>query len=154
MPNFNEIADQRVGDVERPALMPIGTYVWAVTKVPSRDTISDGRFEVVDFMCKCVQAGEDADPDAIEEFGDITNVSMRHRFMFNTEDKNAFERSLFNLKRFLEEHLQIDGAEDMSINEALNASVNCHFLGEVGWRPDRNDPEIQYAEIRRTAPVS
>lgn len=154
MPNFNEIADQRVGDVERPALMPIGSYVWAVIKVPSRDTISDGRFEVVDFSCKCVAPGEDADPDAIEEFGDVTNVNMRHRFMFNTEDKNAFDRSLFNLKRFLEEHLQIDGASDMSINEALNAAVNCQFLGEVGWRPDRNDPEIQYAEIRRTAPVA
>lgn len=153
MVNFADIANNTsVDDIERPPLVPIGTYTFMVEKVPERGNVGQGRFDTVDFVLKVVEASEDVDPDDVQEFGDITNVRIRHRFMFNTEDEAAFKRALFNLKRFLEDHLQVE-TKGMGLNEAIDSSVGHQCLGEVKWRPDQNDPEVQYVEIKRTAPV-
>lgn len=153
MMNFNDALNVKMDEIERPPLLPLGTYRWMVEKVPSFDTIADGRFDVVDFQLKCMGAEEDVDADDIKAYGDITNARMRHRFMFNKEDEANFKRTLFNLKRFIGEHLQVD-VEGVSLKEALSNTLNQSCLGTVGWRPDKNDPEIMYAEIKQTAPLA
>lgn len=155
MVNFNDIADTKIDDIERPPLVPIGSYICVVEKTPAQDNVGQGRFDTVDFILKVIQASEDVDLDDIKEFekkgGSISEVRLRHRFMFNTEDEGAAKRSLYNLKRFLEDHLKVEGAA--SIREALATSVGHQCMVEVKWRPDQNDPEVQYPEVKRTAPV-
>lgn len=153
MVNFNDIANQRIEDIERPPLVPIGTYVFQVEKHPEQGEVGQGRFDVVNFQMKVVRPTEDVDEEAVAEYGDITTVRIRHSFMFNKEDEALAKRTLYNLKRFLSEHLLIDGSEGMTVTEALSAAVGHQCLGEIKWRPDPNDPSIQYAEIKRTAPV-
>lgn len=151
--NFQDALTTKVDEIERPPLLPIGTYRWLVEKHPTIDTIANGRFDVCDFLLKCVEAMDDVDDDDIKAYGDITNARQRHRFMFNKEDEAGFKRSQYNLKRFLTEHLKIEAEEGMSLKELLALSVGHQCLGTVRWRPDQNDPEIQYAEIGSTAPV-
>ena len=153
MVNFSQVLDKKIDAIERPPNMPIGTYLWGVSKIPEQSVIADGRYEVVDFTLRCLAAQDDVDEDDIKAYGDIKVVTQRHRFMFSTEEKAMFERSLYNLKRFIEDHLKVDGAGDMSIAEALHASVNHQCLGTIRWEPDKKDPEIIYDRIGRTAPI-
>lgn len=149
--NFSEVLNKKIDAVERPPLIPIGLYRARVSKIPAQDTISDGRFDVVDFTLQLLEPVE-VDEDELAAFGPITSQTVLHRFMFNTEDQNAFDRSLFNLRRFLEDHLRVtDGSDD--IKSALDNSVNSECLVQVAHRPDPNDAEIKYVQVRRTAPV-
>ncbi len=153
MPNFAEALNTKAGDIERPPLPPIGHYTFIVEKMPSMETIADGRFDVVDFQMKVQAPMDDVDEDELKAYGNINDARMRHRFMFNTEDQANFDRSLFNLKRFLLDHLQIDGNDKTELKELLNNSINQECVGQVRYRADKTDPEVQYAEIGRTSPV-
>lgn len=150
--NFRDIANKKLDDVERPPLPPVGTYLWQITKVPTIETLSGDKWDVVDFQLKAIAPTEDVDADAIAEFGSVNKIFTRHRFMFNKEDQAEFDRSLFNMRRFLEEHVKC-ATKDMSITEALNASVNQQVLASIVWKADKNDPELMHANIGRTAPV-
>lgn len=153
---FQDALDKQGQEIERPPNMPVGTYRWMVSKHPVMDTIADGRFDVVDFQLKCIEPLDDVDADALDNYGTVQGKVMRHRFMFNTDpnEKAGFDRSLYNLKIFLREHLGLgEELDKMSIKEALAESVNREVLASVSWRPDRNDPEIVYDQIDRTAPV-
>lgn len=155
--NFQEALNTKVDEIERPPLLPMGTYRWLVEKHPALDTIANGRFDVCDFILKCVEAKDDVDVEDlqayIENAGDLSGARIRHRFMFNKEDEGNFKRSMFNLKRFITEHLGVGEEAGMSLKELLAQSVGQQCLGTIKWRPDQNDPEIQYAEIGTTAPV-
>jgi len=155
MTNFADILNTKVDDIERPKNPPRGLYVFKVAKVPEQDSIADGRYDVVDFTCQAVAPAQEGLDEEIAEWGKIGDISIRHRFMFSTdaEDKAKRERSLFNLKRFLEQHLCVEGAEKMTIGEAMSSAVNHQFVGELRWRQDPNDPEIFYVEMGKTAPT-
>jgi hypothetical protein len=155
MVNFNEILNTKSGSIERPPIIPMGTYRAVVTKIPAIDTTGDGKWDTCDFQMKLLSAEEDVDQDDLKAYGGLGPQSViRHNFMFNKEDEANFKRTLFNLKRFLLEHLQVEGNDDTSLKELLDASVNHQCLVFVNWRADKNDPEIQYAQVRKTAPVS
>lgn len=150
MVNFNDVLDTDTSTVERPPLLPIGTYRVAVSKVPVMDTIAQDAFDVVDFPMSVKEAMEDVDQDDLAAYGNYQNAPLRHRFMFDKEDETKFARSEYNLKRFLTEHLNLP---DGPFKELLSNSVGQECLVQVRWRADKNDPEIQYVEVARTAPL-
>lgn len=154
--NFNDSLNKKMADVERPPLCPPGTYRAAVKKIPSIETIGDGKWDVLDFQMQLIEvAADDVDQDELKKFGGLGNHAvMRHRFMFSKEDEANFKRTEYNLKRFLQDHLKVDGAATASLKEAINNSVNAQCLVTVKWRADKNDPETMYSEINRTAPLS
>lgn len=151
MPNFADIAAKPVAEIERPPLPPVGTYRWRVTKLPEQGAVGQGgQWEVVTFTVQAQEALDNVDMSDYK--GDVTGIMNRVQFMFDTEDEAKFEQTLFRLRTFLERHIKV--AEDnMALNEALNASVGAEFLGDVRWRADKNDPEMFYAEIGKTAPI-
>jgi hypothetical protein len=154
--NFNEVLTKKASEIERPPLLPVGHYTAKVAKVPSMDTKSTdkGSWDILEFTLLPVTAGEDVDTELLQKYGPFTAVSaQRHAFMFNKEDQAAFDRTLFSLKRFLLDHLQIPGDDGSSIKELLDQSVGAHCSMFVRWDPDRNDPEIQYPRIARTGPA-
>lgn len=151
MVNFTDALNTKVGDVERPPLLPIGEYTAKVAKVPTMDTIAQDRFDVCDFTLQITGVVE-ADEDDITEFGNVVGQNVRHRFMFNKEDETNFQRSLFNLRRFLEEHLKCCKDKD-DLKVALNNSVGADCTIQVRHRPDPQDAEIKYVEVARTAPI-
>lgn len=154
MVNFTDALKTKAGDIERPPIVPVGTYVSSVSKVPTIETIGDGKWDTLDFQLLLQVPQDDVDPEALKEYGGLSKASViRHRFMFNKEDEAAFNRTLFNLKRFLLDHLKVEGNENTSLSELIDASVGHQCLTFIGWRPDKNDQEVIYAEIKKTAPV-
>lgn len=152
--NFREIADKKLEDIERPALPPAGTYLWKVMKNEIRDVTSDkGSWEVVEFSVKAQAPTEDVDSDALAAYGNVANILNRVSFMFDKNDKAAFEQTQYQLKRFLVEHLKC-ASEDMSLSQGLAQSTNHQFLGTVVWKADKNDTELFHANIGKTAPAS
>lgn len=149
--NFADIATKKVEDVERPALPPVGTYRWRVTKLPEQSKVGkDDQYDVVTFY---VQAQEALDNVDLEDYkGEVNGILNRVQFMFDTLDEAKFEQTLFRLRTFTERHLKC-AEPGMSINEALNAAIGQECLGDIKWRQDKNDPDTMYAEIGRTAPV-
>lgn len=148
-PNFNDILDQTVESVERPALPPMGHYIMVINSVPRMDTRDP--WDVVDFPLKGVRATDDVDPDLLKEYGSPTSVTARHSFMFNKEDAASFDQTKFRLKNFLEKTLGIDPT--LTMKEALNASVNKQLLVEINYRPDKTDPSIMYTNVKSVAAV-
>ena len=153
--NFTDALQVKGGDIERPALLPVGTYRAVVDKIPAFDVIGDGKWDTVDFPMKVVEAGEDVDAEALAAFGPLTNVRLRRRFMFSKaeEDSTSNDQSMFNLRRFLEDHLLIDGFQKKTLKQSLADAVGQQCLIYVRWRADKNDAEIQYAEIGKTLPL-
>lgn len=152
MASFADIATKRLEDIERPPIPPRGMYRWQVTKIPSNDDMND-QYEKVSFSVKAVEAYDNVDADELKSFGGIKNVIATHDFIFDKTDDTKFAQTLFNLKNFIERHLAVEGAENMALSEALNASVNAQFDGELKWRPDKNDTSVFFAQMGKTAPV-
>lgn len=154
--NFTQALDRKLEEVKRPPNLPTGHYIWQINKVPDQETFESTRtgdtFDRLTFTCTCVEASDDVDPDDLAEYGNVAGAVNRKTFLFtqNEDEKAAFERSMFQLKRFLE-HCGVD--EGLSLEEAINDVVGKQFLGEIGHRPDPNDPEVIYAEIKKTAAV-
>lgn len=152
---FSEALDRKLEEVKRPPNLPVGHYIWQISKHPDFDEFDGrdgGKFERVTFQLSCVQASDDVDPDELASYGNVQGALNRKTFLFNNsdDDKANFERSMFNLKRFLE-HAGVD--QSLSLSEALAASVGAQFLGELTHRPDPKDPEVIYAEVGKTAPL-
>lgn len=152
---FSDALDTKVEDFKRPPNLPAGHYIWQniehpeVTDFDSRDGIT---FDRVTFNCNPVSAGDDVDEDELKLFGDFTNMKVRKQFLIpdGEQDPVGHDRSMYNIRRFLE-HMGV--SEDIPLGEALGESVGAQFLGELTHRPDKNDAEIVYQEIGRTAVV-
>ena len=148
--NFADVASKKMDEVERPPLPPVGTYRFSITKLPETNKSNDEVWEILTFNVRAVEALDDVDMSDYK--GEVTNILQQVKFMFNTQDEVEFEKSLFRLRQFLEQHVQCADA-DKTIAQALNASVNQQFLGTIAWRQDKNDPENFFANISRTAPL-
>lgn len=154
MVNFADALNTKTGSIERPPLIPVGTYTAIVSKVPSMETISDGKWDVLDFQLRLQQPQDDVDQEALAEYGGLGPQSvLRHRFMFPKDDEAAFKRTLFNLKRFLQDHLKIEGDDDTPLKQLIDGAVNMQCLVYVKWRADKNDTELFYNEVGKTAPI-
>lgn len=153
MVDFASIANKPIGDIERPPLPPQGSYIFQVTKLPEATRSGDEKWDIVTFQARGKQALDDVDPEEIHKFGGPEKVFQSVRFMFNREDATEFARTEYNLRRFLEEHLKC-ATPDMSLGQGMNEAVNQLFVGSVKWRPDKNNPDNQFANIDRTAPVA
>jgi len=152
--NFQEALNVKVGSIERPPKIPQGTYVVKVNKQPFfAKTGEDDRYETCDFTLGLIQPTDNVDAADLEEYGPITNSSIQLRFMFDSEDKSRFERSLFFLKRFIEEHLLVDGADKMPLKKALADTVNHQCMVDVVWSPNPKDPEEFFVNAGKTMPV-
>jgi hypothetical protein len=151
--DFNAVLDKKAGEIEKPPLIPPGTYLAKVHKIPEMGNVGGGQYDTVDFTMKLIEAKEDVDKDQLEEFGGLNNTFARRRFMFNKEDESAFKRELYNVKRFCLDHLKINGNDDTTIKELLNDSLNAECYVFMAWRQDKNDKDVVYSEIKKTAPI-
>lgn len=150
MPNFNDIANRKPEEIERPPLPPVGTYRWRILKLPESSTSNDGKWDILNFSVRAMEALPDVDLEGYK--GEVTNILQSVRFMFNKEDEVEFEKSLDRLKTFLMKHLKCwEDGEEMRIG--LNNSVGQEFLAPIVWRQDKEDPEIFHANIGKTAPL-
>ena len=153
---FSDALDRKQEEISRPPVLPLGHYIWQITKHPEIDEFTSRNgddFERITFMVQCVSATDDVDPDQLAEYGSVSGAMNRKTFMFNNdpEKKADFENSMFNVGRFLE-HCGVN-QEGTTMADWLAESVNMQFIGELKHRPDPEDPEVIWTEIGKTAPV-
>ncbi len=148
--NFADVASKKVADVERPPLPPVGTYRWAITKLPSHVTSGDGKWDILTVPLRALEALDDVDMSDYK--GDVKDIVNSKRFMFNKEDETEFEKTLYQVRTFFEKHVKC-AQEGDTIGQMLNNSVNQQVLGSITWNQDKNDPELFHANIGRTAPI-
>ena len=137
--DFNEALNQKASDIEKPPLMPQGTYVWEVTKVPAITTSKSGEWDIAEFLVKAIQAEDDVDEDDLAEFGAVTQARNKVSFMFskNEDNKTDNENMLYRLKSFLTETLGIEEG-DLTLKELMADAPGKMFLAQAVWRPDRD----------------
>lgn len=149
---FADALDRSAEDIVRPPNLPLGDYIWQIQKVEQREVTDT--LESLRFTCICAGATDSVMPDELEEYGKVVGVLVNKDFLFNTSPDEAvrFEQTMFNLKRFFG-HCGIDISKG-SPKVWLADCVNTQFMGEIRHRPDKNDPEIVYQEINKTAPTA
>lgn len=149
--NFSDIAKTKIEAVEKPPLPPQGDYRWAVTKLPEVATLQNdkGHWDVVTFNVRALEA---VTADMVDYKGEVTGITQNIKFFFDKTDQVSFERTQWNFRTFLEKHLRC-ATPDMSISEAMNASVNAQFLAPLVWNPDAKNVGEFFANIGRTAPL-
>jgi hypothetical protein len=150
MLKFTDALTKDAAEIERPPLMPVGTYRWMVEKVPEIQENVKDQWDIVNYPVRCVGAEDDVDPDALREFGSLNNVRQRVPFLFDKTDEAAFAKTEYAHKRFLEDTLRAEGT---TIKELMSNAVNKQFLGAIRWKADRDNPELQYANIGKYAPI-
>lgn len=154
--DFTQSLDRKLEEIERPPNLPIGHYIWQINKVPEQDDFESkttgNKFNRVTVQCVCVEPTDDVDEDDLAAYGKVAGAMNRKSFLFSDPDDDpaAFQRSLFNIRRFLG-HCGVD--ESLTVNEGLSDLMGKTFMGELTHRADPNDPEIVYAEIGKTAEV-
>lgn len=154
MGDFTAALDVKIEDIEKPPLVPTGHYTFSVTKV-SFGEVGQGKWDTVDFALKGVEAGEDVDPELLAEAGGVEQVFSFKRFMLNkgseAEDEAQFNRTLDNIRTFLEKHLGVD-IKGLSLKEGIDSAVGLQCIGEIKHRV-REDTGDPIADLGRTAPV-
>lgn len=152
MVNFADALDTRVSDVEAPANLPQGTYIWTVAKVPSITDTKSGDWTVVEFQIKAVSAEDDVDSEELEAYGALTSTQNRIAFMAPTDPSKGRDRdiALNRIKKFLLNTLRIEADDNTTLKELMAQSVNCQFLGQAVWRQDGDDT---YVDVKNYAPL-
>lgn len=153
---FSEILDKSSEEVKRPPTAPVGTYILINPKLPvisdenAPVRAGDGReWDTITFNMQVLSVVE-ADPDEVAAYGDVKNIFVRKQFMFPRNDAAGIAKTEFQLKEFLTTHL---GLGEGKIKELMHKSVGAKCMGQLAPRQDKNDPNIWYDDLKRTAPI-
>lgn len=151
--DFNSVLANTPESLERAKLPPKGVYVMQITKVPDQGKAEkDGRkWDTINFQLQGVRPTESVDADSLREYGEPKNIMTRHSFMFEEGDNAAIEKANERLQRFIYEHVGIPWGTNMK--QALNQCAGKQILVELDYRPDKNDPDNLYLNIKSTAPL-
>ncbi len=155
--NFMDALNTKASEIEKPSLMPEGTYVWAVNKPHKESTSKDGKWFTIEVPCVPkfpYEPAEDVDMDAVAEYGDLKAGTNSIRFMLDTtaEGKVDQEKFLYNIKRFLLDTLRVEGDDDATIKELLGKMIGAEFVAHASHRyvPDRDET---YCDVKNWAPM-
>lgn len=153
--NFNDVLKTKVTGIERPPMIPIGHYIGQIVKVPQLAEVGkDKEYDTCDFPVQLMQPQDDVNLDDLAAYGGLGKHStVNRRFMFNKNDEAAFKRSLFSMRRFLQDHLKVEMDDNTELKQALNESFGKQLIVFIKHRQDDRDKENFFAEIAQTAPV-
>lgn len=159
MPRFSDALNRTADDIKRPPNLPMGNYIFTVKSVEQGEMTSQkGTWETLDFLLVVNEPCDDVDPDELAEFGaNVAGQMIRKRIMFSTDEAESrgYELSMNELKRLLD-HCQIGftSGGEMTVGEAIANVPGAQLMGTVTHRPDKNNPENLYPEVRQTAPAN
>lgn len=155
MPRFSDALDRAAETIKRPAAIPAGHYVFQNGPQNSMRPTKNGDYEVVSMPALVVEPMDTIDADALAAFGKVTGQTVRNEIMFPTDEeaKSAYEQALFRLKAFCT-NCGVDTSDGTTPKQWLANLPGTRFIGEVTHRVDKNDPEIVYAQMGRTAELA
>jgi len=141
--NFAALLETNVDVIEKPKVMPMGTYAFKVLDHEFGES-SQKKTPFVQFNCSPISALEDVDEELLAEIPKWQERKMRVT-LYITDD------SLFRLKDFLE-HCGLD-ATDRTLAELIPEVTGAMFNGFVKQQASQNDPSEFFAFIDKTMPA-
>lgn len=151
MARFTDILKTRLEDTPKVPLAPVGSYQMKV--VGNMSVQTRGEFEIVEFTLVGVAPVEDTvDMEELTSFGGAKNIRLRKSFLFPIDEaeETKFIQTQNDLKRFIRDHLGIGEEEAEDFSTAISLVPNRVCIAQVGHRQDKNNPEVFYAEIKKT----
>lgn len=151
-PNFGAILDRKPTAIERPKILPVGSYIVVVQGMPRQDKSQKKQTPFYEYTCKYLQAMDDVDQDELEaaltradgtkkSLGDMT-VRLTY---YLTED------AVWRLKQFLE-HCGLEEDDFESLRQMAESAGGCQLVVKLRHKPT-DDGEGMYSEVAGTAPV-
>jgi hypothetical protein len=148
---ISDILDKPATQIDRPKPLPLGHYTWVTVGMPRYDKSKEKQTPFYEFTCKCLNAFEDVDEEALAEWAAKSDGTSRALTDYTT--KLTFyitPDSLYRLQEFLD-HLGV-ADEDKTTRQCIDDTPNCQFVANIVHSASR-DGESVYANIGKTAPV-
>lgn len=152
-PNFGAILDKKPTLVERPKILPVGSYIVVVQGMPRQDKSAKKQTPFLEYTCKYLQAMDDVDPDDLEAA--LTRADGTKKTLGEMTVKLTYyitENSAFMLKDFLK-HCGLNEDDFESLRQMSESAGGCQLVVRLKHRP-AEDGENMFAEVAGTAPVS
>lgn len=152
--DFTKDLMKKPEELTRAPVLPMGTYVCYISDLftvnKERKNAQGLPYTIYEFPVRVLEP-KDVNHEALRAFGDLSKAPVMRRSFWYEEGEDIKNQNVSHaIGQFINEHLRAEGA---NLLEKMNNSKGCRFVAEIGWRPDRNEPEIHYAEIKRTAPL-
>lgn len=110
--DFTELLDSEpIGEIEKPKPLPEGSYAGIIKKIEFGAS-RQKKTPYVRFHVEIIAALDDVDANALEEFGDLNNKTMR-------VDQYVTENTKHMLKDFLLLHVGIEAGDDAKLSEVI-----------------------------------
>jgi len=139
MADFNTLMSKPMDEIERPKPLPAGTYTGIIVSHEFGKS-SQKQTDFVRFMIRVIAPGEDVDPEALKEYGQLGEKSLLRHDFYITED------AVFRLKEFLSDTL---GIRADSINAGLPQTTGMQVGVIVKHEMSQKDPSVVFATIDR-----
>lgn len=140
-PNFSELLNTPLDDVERPKPLPAGSYLCVVKGLPEHGKSAKKQTPFVNFTLAPQQALEDVDTDALEEMGGLENKTIKATYYLT-------ENSLWRIKDFFETcGIDISGK---TIDQASEETVNCQVVAVMKHEASEDGTAV-FAKLASTA---
>lgn len=162
MSNLSDVLDVAVNTIERPPVVPFGTYIAVVDKAPSERefTGKDGRnWIAVEFPMRLVAPKEDVDQDMLNTFGNLSAARpMPNSFMAENSPEGK-KQIQWNMRQWFLNTLSLDPGPDSNpktLKQLAAEAIGQQCLVTVIHAPtlDKNTGEtISMANIRGTAKI-
>ncbi len=140
-PNFSELADKPLDDVERSKPMPVGSYLCVVKGLPRDDKSTKKQTPYFEFTLQPIQAYEDVDTDQLEDMGGLEGKTIKATY-YRTED------AMWRLKKFFED-CGIDTA-GKTARQAVEETVNKQVIAVLKHEASQDGTAV-FARLADTA---
>lgn len=143
--NFADLAQVKVGEVERPKPVPAGHYQAVITGPMTQHKAKSGNV-AMRFPCKLVAPGDDVDAEALDAAGGLPDKGFNLDFWMSPDARY----------RFTDFTKALGISDDLNLLEAAEALVDLNepFLIEAKQEPSERDPEAVYMRYDNPTTVS
>lgn len=142
--NFSELAQVKVGEVERPKAHPKGHYIFKIVG-PMKEYTARSKNKSMRFPLKCQAACDDVDAAALEAAGGLPEKEVQFDFWMSPDARF----------RFTDFGLAMGASDALNLLELAEWLVenNEPFTLENDPRQSEKDPTIWYDNWDNPAPV-
>lgn len=152
-PNFGSILDRKPTAIERPKVLPVGSYIAVVQGMPRQDKSTKKQTPYYEYTCKYLQAMDDVDPDDLSAA--LTRADGTKKTLGDMTQKLTYyitEDAIWRLKQFLE-HCGLDEDDFESTRQMAESAGGCQVVIKLRHKPSE-DGESMYPDVAGTAPVN
>lgn len=152
MSSFASILDAAPTEIVRPKSLPVGTYLTVVNGLPRYDKSSKKQTDFVEFMLKPLQAMDDVDQEALNEW--MQKEDGTTRTLADASIKATYyltETAAYRLDEF-HEHCGLELDDKVSRRQRNEQVAGCQVMAFIKHRGS-DDGKNVFAELGSTAPV-